>query len=209
MVAADVLTSLPGVATALLALWVGGRRERRSRRLARDAALTRFRLEMRHNAVLQARGARMIDLLLAMGPQTLPAGLPPSLSTGALEALPADAFVQNAPWWHVPGRKPRPSGAPLYLASLRLQAADWNSAVRVWEVQPGHLAQDGVRAVLANAAFGAYMGLQQVADLLPELDATYVRTMSWMSDAVAECGMPIPTDWRDQPEVDAPTQRPA
>ena len=133
MVPAEVLTPLPGVATALLALWVGGRRERRSRHLAREASLTRFGLEMRHNAVLPARGARMVDSLLTMGPETLPAGLPPRLSTSSLEVLPADAFVQVAPWWQ-PWRKAKRSGATLYLGALRLQAADWNSAVKVWEM---------------------------------------------------------------------------
>ena len=92
VVLAEVLTPLPGVAVALLALWVGGRRERRSRAFARNAAPTRFVLEMRHNAVLQARGARMVDVLLCMGPEQVPAGLPPRLSVTALEGLPADAY---------------------------------------------------------------------------------------------------------------------
>lgn len=108
---------------ALLALWVGGRRERRSRAFARNAALTRFVLEMRHNAVLQARGARMVEVLLSMRPEQVPAGLPPCLSIAALEELPADAYWEDRVW-RLPSRRAPLHAAAHYLASLRLQVAD-------------------------------------------------------------------------------------
>lgn len=87
--------------------------------------------------------------------------------------------------------------APHYLASLRLQVADWNSAVRLWEIQPTHLSPDGARTSLAAATFGVFMGLQQVADLLPKGDAAYVRGMTRCSDAVAETAVPVPANWQE------------
>lgn len=87
--------------------------------------------------------------------------------------------------------------APHYLASLRLQVADWNSAVRLWEIQPTHLSPDGARTSLAAATFGVFMGLQQVADLLPKGNAAYVRGMTRCSDAVAETAVPVPANWQE------------
>lgn len=179
----------------MLALWVGGRRERRARAAARESALARFVLEMRHNAVLQSRGARMVDALLPMGPLTRPAGLPPSLSTAALEALPADAYAPSPQRLRLVWRAVPVAASVLYLASLRLQIEDWNRVVRLWEIQPAYINQDAGKVVLAGAAFGAFMGLQQVVDLLSEQDAAYVRRMTWCSDLLADTVGPIPSDW--------------
>ena len=45
-----------------------------------------------------------------------------------------------------------------------------------------------------------------MAELLPKHGADYVKAMGWMSDAVAECAVPIPVEWLDQVEADAPAQ---
>ena len=89
------------------------------------------------------------------------------------------------------------SAARIFTGPSDAQRPDWNSAVRLWEIQPTHLSPDGARTSLAAATFGVFMGLQQVADLLPKGDAAYVRGMTRCSHAVAETAVPVPANWQE------------